>query len=91
MNPTVVTAAAWVPSSFTVMVPWCLNCFKMERKRVRFCQLGHRGIEHGGVASYSGSRLKYLMQGEPQLVRMTLEMLSNHPSAMVMVLRGHVV
>lgn len=45
MNPTVVTAAAWVPSSFTVMVPWCLNCFKMERKVVRFCQLAHRGIE----------------------------------------------
>lgn len=35
MNPTVVTAAAWVPSSFTVMVLWCLNCLKLERKGVR--------------------------------------------------------
>lgn len=35
MNPTVVMAAAWVPSSFTVMVPWCLNYFKVERKVVR--------------------------------------------------------
>lgn len=45
MNPTAVTAAAWVPSSFTVMVLWCLNCFKMERKVVRFHQLAHRGRE----------------------------------------------
>lgn len=34
MNPTVVTAVAWVPSSFTVIVPWCLNC--LERKVIRF-------------------------------------------------------
>lgn len=39
MNPTVVTAAAWVPSSFTVMVLWCLNCLKLERKRVRLYRL----------------------------------------------------
>lgn len=45
MNPTVVTAAAWVPSSFTVMVPWCLNCFKMERKVVRLHQLAQRERE----------------------------------------------
>lgn len=38
MKPTVVTAAAWVPSSFTVMVPWCLNCSKTESKAIRILQ-----------------------------------------------------
>lgn len=38
MKPTVVTAAACVPSSLTVMVPWCLNCFKMESKAIRVLQ-----------------------------------------------------
>ena len=43
MNPTVVTAAACVPSSFTVMVLWCLNCVKAERKGISGTGCHERG------------------------------------------------
>lgn len=61
MNPMCVIAAASVPSSFTVMVPWCLNWERrggydgaMKCQRGCFCKRLGRGdlncFQHGKKA-----------------------------------------